>query len=50
MREMWRIRVEMRGMGWECSAENQSGNAGSLGGNTKNVANQGGDAGIKVET
>ena len=40
-----------RGQGWECkewdgnaAAENQRGNAANLGWNTKNVANQGGDA------
>ena len=40
----------MRGMGWECGCGESAWEAGDLGGNTKNVGNQGGNAGIKVET
>ena len=49
---MQRIRVGMRGMRWECEecdgnagAGNQRGNAGNLGGNTKDMENQSGGAG-----
>ena len=48
MREMRRIRTGMQGMGWVWSAENQRGNAGNLGENTRNVGNQGGDTGSQV--
>ena len=49
MRKM-RIRVEMRGMGWGCGCGESAWEFGNLGGNVKDVGNQGGDAGTKVET
>ena len=44
MRKM-RIRVEMRGMGWGCGCGESAWEFGNLGGNVKDVGNQGGDAG-----
>ena len=44
MREIWRVRLGMRERDKNAVAENQHGNAGNLGGDTKNVGNQGGDA------
>ena len=43
MKEVRRIRVGMRGMGWECGES--AWEWGNLCGNTKNVGNQIGDAG-----
>ena len=49
MREMQRIRKECEEWDGNASAENHPGNAGNLGGNKKNVGNQGRNLSIAIE-
>ena len=45
MKEMWRLRVGMREMGWECGSRESAWECEEPGWKYENVGNQGGDAG-----
>ena len=45
MREMWKIRVGMRGMGWECGCVEPTWECQESRWKCKKFGNQGGDAG-----